>query len=268
MPFPDLDQPISNANNEEKPCSRDHMWEVFSPPRIGPVLRKMGGRCSRSIDCKNFWDLSKPDIQHCLLSDVATRKPFFLMLGPPCTMFGTLIFSNWFRMVKEAREERLREAVMLVDVSAWLCTMQAERGDYFALENPEGSQFWTRPNAPGLPRRMMLIHIAFKVLAWILSSQVRKLRDLKAEMVVFDQCVFGLCCPRGQAMRKPTVLLTNCPAIIKGFQNQRCKNDHEHISISGSLDGQQLSKWAQVYPAAMCQQIATCVMDQWAADGN
>ena len=40
---------------------------------------------------------------------------------------------------------------------------------------------------------MMLIQIAFEVLAWILPSQVRKLRDLKAEMVVFDQCVFELC---------------------------------------------------------------------------
>ena len=148
MPFEDLEDLLatSTAPAMER---RDHMWEVFSAPRVGPVLRSRGGRCSRSIDLSNFWNLTRSDIQHCLLSDVITRFPYLLMMGPPCTMVCSLVFSNWFRMDKVERERRLHEAVTLIDVAVWLATIQERRGLYYCIENPEGSQLWTRPNVAG-----------------------------------------------------------------------------------------------------------------------
>ena len=99
-----------DVDDEEAKALKIRAGEDYKQVLQGIALQCL---CSRSIECKNFWDLTKPDIQHCLVSDVAPRKPYFLMLGPACTLFGALVFSNWFRMGKEAREERLREAVML-----------------------------------------------------------------------------------------------------------------------------------------------------------
>jgi hypothetical protein len=76
--------------------------------------------------------------------------PFMLIMGPPCTMFCSLVFSNWFRMPQEIRVPRLREAVMLADVAVWLATLQVDRSEYYVLENPEGSQLWTRENVTWL----------------------------------------------------------------------------------------------------------------------
>ena len=150
MPFEDLADDYENfdASKSAPPADRCDLWEIYSPPRIGPVIRALKGRCRRSIDLTTFWDLRKADMQHCLLADVMSQRPRFAIMGPPCTLFTNLIFSNWFRMEKAIREQRLKEAVTYADISCWIAMWQNRAGDYFVIENPEGSQMWTRPNAP------------------------------------------------------------------------------------------------------------------------
>ena len=147
MPFEDLADDYENfdASKSAPPADRCDMWKIYSPPRIGPI-RALNGRCRRSIELTTFWDLRKADTQHCL-PDVMSQRPRFAIMGPPCTLFTNLIFSNWFRMEKAIREQRLKEAVTYADISCWIAMWQNRAGDYL-IENPEGSQMRTRPSAP------------------------------------------------------------------------------------------------------------------------
>lgn len=44
MPLPDAAQPCD-------------VWEIYSIPRVGPVIRTLGGFSRRSYDLRHFWDL-------------------------------------------------------------------------------------------------------------------------------------------------------------------------------------------------------------------
>ena len=66
-------------------------WEVYTPPRIAPLIRQQGYKSMRSVDYKQNWDLSDPSIQHCFFQDLFTLRPFFTMLSPPCTCFGPML---------------------------------------------------------------------------------------------------------------------------------------------------------------------------------
>ena len=155
MPFTDLNMhyhspPIPNND------TRCAFWEIFTQPRVAPVVRRRGGRSKRSVDIEmgKFWDLTSPDVQHCLLSDVCLLRPFFVMMSPPCTMVCQLVFSNWFRMDPVERNARLREALLFFDVCAWIASFQQVSGGYYCIENPEGSQAWKREAAPQLKHQL------------------------------------------------------------------------------------------------------------------
>ena len=263
MPFEDL----AVESGIAAPLGRDHLWEIYSPPRIGPVLRALGGRCKRSVDLGNFWNLADPGSQHCLLSDVLAMRPYMLMMGPPCTMFSMLVFSNWLRMERSEREARLAEACTFADVTAWLADLQIQVGDYFAIENPEGSQIWSRPNASLQQVLKLPSAIPWNNMTPLGNSCLAsKVRDLPGECVVFDMCEFGMTCPRGRPIKKTTILKTNCQALADAFRDRKCQGMHEHIQISGSVDGKSLSKHAQVYPPLFCDTVAKAVLRQWDAD--
>ena len=80
VPFDDLVAQVAGAFAPPMTAStasqRDHLWEIFSPPRVGPIIRSMGGRSSRSVDVKTFRNLRDAKIQHQLLSDVISLRPY------------------------------------------------------------------------------------------------------------------------------------------------------------------------------------------------
>lgn len=87
--------------------------------------------------------------------------------------------------------------------------------------------------------------------------------------VVFDQCRYGLVSVETETpIKKPTVLATNCPSIIREFSNKRCQKDHEHVRLEGSEGGERRTKAAQRYPRELCLAIARCVLQQWQEDAN
>ena len=179
---------------------RCHFWEIYSRPRIAPLVRELGMRSLRSIDVTwlstvgffqpvsfciicmcwkppqglkkclrfsrelenievdNFWDLRDPKIQHMLLSDLVSLKPFFTMLSPPCTHLCQYMFSNWGRMDALTKYELLHQAIGHIDVSCWIAMVQLATHSYYCIENPEGSQAWNRDNASWL---QSLSHLAY-----------------------------------------------------------------------------------------------------------
>lgn len=86
-------------------------WEIFSPPRVVPFVRGLGGMGLRSVDLETGWDLLDDGHIKNLLDDMHQARPRFVFLSPPCTYFSQLMFSNWWRMDKDIREQCLRNAV-------------------------------------------------------------------------------------------------------------------------------------------------------------
>ena len=148
MPFDDLMETLCN-----KTCPPPHpslvcqMWEIFSPPRICPVVRAQGGKAKRSIDLTTFWDLRDPKVQYSLISDQITLQPYSTWLCPPCTYLSQLMFSNWDKMMPVIKDEQLQEALGYLDVATWVAEVQVRLLNYYAHEHPEGAQSWGRPNA-------------------------------------------------------------------------------------------------------------------------
>ena len=147
MPFEDLRQ--HHANPALRPESACHLWEIYSMPRLSPVVRTMGGRSLRSYDLKHFVDLSHQDYVRLLLQDVAIYRPRYLSLIPPCTMVCQMQASNWNRMTCSTKYLDLEKALKHVDLSMWLADFQDGRlavddPSYYGFEHPYGSLAWER----------------------------------------------------------------------------------------------------------------------------
>ena len=143
-PYRELD-PI--LRQPRPPCDAeciDTVWEIYSIPRLQPIMNQIGGKCRRSFDLKTLWNLQDPMYQKALLQDLATLQPCGVMLSPPCTYVCRLMASNWSRMETKKKILNLLEAVGHVDFSMWVAQLQDDLGRYFAFEHPDGSLAWER----------------------------------------------------------------------------------------------------------------------------
>lgn len=143
-PFHDIE---SILKNPRQPCDEslvDTLWEVYSVPRLQPIMNKLGGRCRRSFDLKSFWDFREPHYQKGLLLDLASLQPLAVMLSPPCTYVCQLMHSNWQRMDPKKRVINLQDACGHIDFSMWIATYQYQNDRYFGFEHPGGSLAWDR----------------------------------------------------------------------------------------------------------------------------
>lgn len=143
MPYEDLRE--LHANPPQIQPQRCSLWEIYSLPRLSPMMREIGGRSLRSYDLKHFVDLSQKDYVRLLLQDVALYRPYYLSLSPPCTKVCQLQASNWKRM-KGTRKKYmdLEEALGHIDLTMWLATFQDDTGSYYGFEHPEKSLAWKR----------------------------------------------------------------------------------------------------------------------------
>lgn len=145
-PFRDLDSTLASP----PPCDPDlvdTLWEIYSVPRLGPIMNQLGGKSRRSYDLKHFWDLRDAAFQRCLLTDISILRPLGVMLSPPCTCVCQLMHSNWSRMDAKQRVLNLEDACLHIDLSMWIATFQLDHSRYFAFEHPGGSLAWDRESA-------------------------------------------------------------------------------------------------------------------------
>ena len=124
---------------------RCDLWEVFSIPRLGPVIRKMGGQSLRSYDLAHYWDLSEDRYMRLMIQDIGLLKPKFIFLSPPCRYLSPLMHSNWPRMRNYQKKiMSLTEGLHHLDLSMWGAGFQISQGALFALEHPDASLAWSR----------------------------------------------------------------------------------------------------------------------------
>lgn len=144
MPMEDLAQQWQNPRPPPGWDTRCVLWEIYSVPRFGPVLRSLGGTSRRSYDLLNFWNLSMDNYRRTLLQDVSILRPLFLALSPPCTFVCPLMASNWPRMRNHKKYMCLQDAFDHIDLTAWLATFQVDTRAYFGFEHPDKSLAWGR----------------------------------------------------------------------------------------------------------------------------
>ncbi len=208
-----------------------HFWEIFSPERIAPHVRALGKSAPRSIDLLTGWDLLNETHQHNLIEDLAKCRPKVLMLSPPCTIFSTLMASNWFRMQPESRQAKACAGIKLLDFAVELMALQNAKRRVYIFEHPQGARSWKRLNLVRLP----------------------------GHTVTFDMCMFGLQAPDGLYMKKSTTFKTNSYEVVDALNGFRCLHKHEHTRIQGVQRGQRLSELAAKYPKGLCQKLANII---------
>ena len=144
MPFEDL-LPLYRGEVKTPDGKRCDLWEVFSIPRLGPVIRKMGGQSLRSYDLAHYWDLSEDRYMRLMIQDFGLLKPKFIFLSPPCRYLSPLMHSNWPRMRNYQKKiMSLTEGLHHLDLSMWVAGFQISQGALFALEHPDASLAWSR----------------------------------------------------------------------------------------------------------------------------
>lgn len=144
MPFPDLCRFFKPSPVLIAPEDRCDLWEVYSRPRMSPVMREMGGRAARSYDLAHYWDFNEESYQRLLIQDVGLCRPRFIMLSPPCTHVCALQHSNWGRMPPGKRMLNLKQACHHLDFTSWIAHLQSTSEEYFGFEHPDGSLAWGR----------------------------------------------------------------------------------------------------------------------------
>lgn len=188
---------------------------------------------ARSIDLKTNWDLMNSAHRRALVSDyIHNAKRFFFC--PPCTLFSTLMHTNWERMSSELKMDRMFCGVSLLEFTMWVLHSAKEDGKPFIFEHPVRASSWT-------------------------LDYVKQLAT-GCYVSVFDQCMFGLRSPSGKPIRKRTAFLTNHRPVHEAFNGRLCeggctKPPQAHLVCQGSEQGIRISRWSEVYPAPLARAV-------------
>lgn len=215
--------------------------EVFSPPRVFFAVTRRGlkAEVTCSMDLTKGFDFMTVESRAECLKAVQEKRPKWLNVSPPCTMYSALqqLF-NLKKMTESQKQARFTEAHALLDFSMHLCYLQSSGGRFFLFEHPARASSWDRPS-------------------------VKKALTLpNAYLIAFDQCRTGLVSPgdNPKPIKKRTVLMTNAPAVRSIFEPLQCQCEQgAHQTIEGSIDGLSLSRWAQHYSPGLCDAMAEAV---------
>ena len=89
----------------------DHFMEIYSPPRVMPWIHKQGLRGQRSMDKTNGWDLRTETALKAAFEELHNRKPYVIMLSPPCTASSVMRNVNWPKMAQAPAKAKSAEAI-------------------------------------------------------------------------------------------------------------------------------------------------------------
>ena len=163
-----------------------------------------------------------------------------LGLSPPCTTYSPLmVLFNLKNMPFAARQQRFKQAHVLLDFAMLCARIQHRAGRKFYFEHPRRATSWCR-------------------------NQVKDVERLSGVIKVhFDQCALGLCSPSGKPLKKPTTIMTNSMALVNNLKGKKCTcKTLPHKQIMGMEQGVKLSIWAAAYPKPMCRLLAAAVEEE------
>ena len=140
--------------------------EAYSPPRVMPVMAELGLRANVSADILTGWDFDSPLMRHLFVVEIKGRRPWLLILSPPCTMLCMLMGWNWWRMKRDHREARLSQGLLHVEFSMFLADLQEYQGCFYVFEHPRGAITWEHSNGQRIMSRKTCLVADFDMCAF------------------------------------------------------------------------------------------------------
>ena len=199
------------------------------------VCIRRGLKTGPSFDINIGIDLTNDtEVAH-LWKYILRHRPKVIVAGPPCTSFGPWSRINRYKAYDTWRRNRLIGEKLAL-LTAKLCMYQLTQGLHFLVENPEQSEIWK------LPLFVLL------------------LADPRVVTATLDQCQVGLVDPAGSPTKKPTLFIASNEALVKRLR-MRCKGEHHHALLAGSINGANRCKFAQVWPRRLVELIAAGIIE-------
>ena len=196
--------------------------EVFSPPRVCQVAKKMGHVDGGSFDLKSGYDLSRQDHRRKVKRHLRQVNPDLLVICPPCGPFSVLQNLNIAQHGKEIIQVKLAEGREHLEFGMELYEWQVRRDKMAIFEHPSTSAAWNEEAVQKLLQR----------------PEVRRVRA--------DQCEYGLAV-KGISNKKPTDFMVNTEHLARKL-SKRCQGQHKHQPLMGGL-----ARLAQEYPEELCK---------------
>lgn len=215
------------------------VWEIFcGEGNLTKYFVKSGLKPLVGIDIRNGdkYDLTVTGFQQRVLGMIRSGHILYVHLGTPCT-----VFSRARRNLKNLDKARHRELVgcELAFFTSEVARLCSHLGVYWSIENPRTSRLWEFP-------------------------AIEELLALDgASYVDFTMCGYG------QPFKKPTRILTNCPAlkslacfcnhgrhaeVLKGRTWSEQHGWVNRTSLAGAYPNELCKKWVQI----IRQQLEGC----------
>ena len=232
---------------------------VYSPPRVAAMAKSMGLQGGFSMDLpvpdeyERRWDFPRPEDRRRAEQFVRSKRPYMLVLSPPCTAFCAWQQRNMSRhpSYREKADRILREATVHVLSTLKLAALQMQEGRYFIFEHPLTAASWRLKDVEEFEKKFTA-----------LSRFEETYRVLEA---VADQCAFGLQAQGADGVvgpvKKPTKFWTNSPGV-KNALGVRCRGCARHVH----LEGKGRTSPAAIYPKALCRVMCRGVVAQMQVD--
>ena len=224
------------ANVHLPSLTKPMVAEVYTnSQRILSEAKRRGHATGPPMSLETGWDFLNPLHRLQALRWVRKVKPYMLVLAFPCNFWTLLLELN----PPKDPHKHFEEGITLLRFALRLAEEQLRHGGHYVLENPAGSR------------------------AWRLQEMQQWLRKMKALLVKFDQCRFGLRGAAGLLHQKPTRLATSSQAVISKFLNKRCRRNHVHAHVIG---GSKVTSPAGRYPPLMARAIVQAMEEQFEFD--
>ena len=135
-------------------------------------------RCGRAAAGRGVDDTNLPTQWRLLLDTyvAALPRPTVIWGCPPCTPFSSLMYSNWWKMAVDKREEAVRTGFWHLVLTTFLLAYHVAHGGFDIFKHPDKATSWSVPSLAMLP----------------------------GEVRIVDQCMLGLLSPNGEPPRKRT----------------------------------------------------------------
>ena len=233
---------------EKKQAVRRIVSELYSPPRVTAMLRRMTDHglipglaldlTTNDPDDGSPWNFDLPEKREKALKLLRTQKPLFVIGSPMCTRWCSWQRLNDLKRPAAIVEHEKDAAMTHLEFVTQVYWEQLSDGRFFLHEHPETAGSWEETCIRDL----------------LENSEVKR--------VVADQCQYGQEVQygryKGQPVRKATGFMSNAPRLLEQLQKRCTGNDGQcsrarggrHVTASGRV-----AKDAARYSDPLCRAI-------------
>ena len=237
---------------ERKKQMKAMVAEIYSPPRVTNAAKLLPGMNiipGFALDLTTVdehgqpWDFAKTDMRQACREMIRREKPTLVVGSPLCTAFCTWQYLNNAKGDPEKIARAWAAAMVHLNFSCEVYSMQIDDGRYFLHEHPD------------------------KATSWRQKCVVQVLQREEVDTIVSDQCQYDQKDNNGQPIKKPTRWMSNAHEVLKSL-GKRCKGRGGLCSMGGQhrICSGGRARAAAIYPFVLCKAILQGLKNQMRHD--